>query len=374
MASDQQGDREGAIRAMLVERAGGSRRGSWTAAVAQSSDRRRAGLATAIVLVVVVALSVFAIRVGGGLRGAPTGADAPVAAPTGASIPVPSRPPGVELGRFSSADGPKQTHVIRPDGLALATAFACEGGGEKETYLIHVPHAFDEGGSCGGTSGGGAGDKGTAGSVTVSISSTDSMRWTLIVTGVPETYVTPQPVETPLDAAGSPVPFCTDQTLKASFEAVPEPDGVTEVSGGQLRFEDVSAAACALAGHPMVRFVDEDGQVLGHHTMDRIDERSSTEKGLRPVVLQPGGVAYSQIDWYLPNYYPENDEGDCVQRTVHLLRVDLANRLAGAAQTGFLVVPVPAATACLNGAHGVDGKYGQLSSTVFVDYSLEKAG
>jgi hypothetical protein len=35
------------------------------------------------------------------------------------------------------------------------------------------------------------------------------------------------------------------------------------------------------------------------------------------------------------------------------------------------MVPIGTVTACLNGAHGVYGKYGQLSSTVFVDYAAE---
>jgi hypothetical protein len=118
-----------------------------------------------------------------------------------------------------------------------------------------------------------------------------------------------------------------------------------------------------------VRFLDG-GTPLGHHTMEATDQRSSEEHGLRPVLLGPGGKAYSQIGWYLADFFVPNEEGPCKARTVHALRVDLPNEYAGAAQQGSFDVPIGTATACLNGAHGVLGKYGQLSSTVFVDYAM----
>jgi hypothetical protein len=53
---------------------------------------------------------------------------------------------------------------------------------------------------------------------------------------------------------------------------------------------------------------------------------------------------------------------------VSRVQVDLAYDLSSPGQTGTLDVPVGPVTACLNGQHGALGKYGQLSSTVFVDY------
>jgi hypothetical protein len=174
----------------------------------------------------------------------------------------------------------------------------------------------------------------------------------------------------PADSSGAAVRFCTGRDLTVRFEPVREPNGVTEVSGGQLVLTNTSSSTCALAGRPRVRFL-AGGTPLGSHTMAHTDQRDSEQDGLRPVIVRPDGAAYAQIGWYLPNYYVPNEEGPCRARAVHAVRVDLANSYAGAAQTGSFDVPIGRATACLNGQHGVFGKYGQLSSTIFVDYAAE---
>lgn len=361
MASDDQ-SRDEALRALLVSRpeSAASPRGRLHGL---SPRGRQSAIVTAVVLVAVVAASIAALQIHGAGR-APVG-DSP-STPTPASIPTPTLPAGPVLGRFTSADGPEQTHTIHPDGLALATLFTCTGKGH---YLTSIKHWGEQGGD-GRCDGGGvsSGNKGVAGSTTVRITTDARMTWTFTIVGIPETYVTPTPVPTPLDSAGRPVPYCTAADLTARFARTSMPTGVTEVAGGELVFTNRTAATCALAGYPEVRFV-LDGTAIGRNTMNHVDSRDSIEHGLEAVVLEPGGHAYSQIDWYLPNYYTPNDEGACVARTVTHVAVDLHYDLAAASQTGTFDVPIGSVTACLNGAHGALGKYGQLSSTVFVDYS-----
>jgi hypothetical protein len=384
MVLDQEiDDRDAAVRAMLVAQVQRSAEQPASLADALRSPglgRSRMGLmaavASGVVLVLVIVLSAVAIRVGAG-GGAPAhSGDPSISASDGVTTPTPSdpnaipdveAPAGVLLGRYTSADGPNQTHTIHPNGLALSVRYACTGRG---AYFFGISHDSEDSGdgSCGG--GGGYGNKGHTGALTVTIRTAKTMRWTFVVVGIPETYVTPQPVLSPTDSAGAAVRFCTGADLAVRYQPVLGPNEVTEVGGGQLVLTNTSSSTCALAGHPLVRFLDG-SRPLGHHTMDAVDQRSSEAKGLRPVIVAPGGKAYSQIGWYLPNFYVPNEEGPCQARTVHALRVDLGNRLAGAAQQGSFDVPIGTATACLNGAHGTNGKYGQLSSTVFVDYAAE---
>ena len=355
---------------MLVARAQDSHPASGSGRLV-SPGGRQAAIVTAVVLIAVVALSIAALRITGG-SGPTVGGSPSTASVDGA--PAPPLPAGPVLGRFSSEDGPNQNGTIRPDGLALATLFTCSGAGD---YLVSIAHWGESGGQdpdhtgdCGG-GGVGSGNKGVAGTTTVKIRTDPDMTWTFTVVGIPETYVTPRPVPTPADSTGTAVRYCTGADLTARFQAVKEPDGVTEVSGGELVFTNRSSETCALAGYPEVRFLS-DGNALGRNTMNHIDERDSTEHGLKAVILEPGREAYSQIDWYLPNYYDENEEGTCVKRTVTDVEVDLHYDLADAAQTGRFTVPIGKTTACLNAEHGALGKYGQLSSTVFVDYTLAK--
>jgi hypothetical protein len=363
MAPDQEsGDRDAALRAMLVERVS---RPAETHTARLAPGRLRPALVTAVVLVVIVVLSVVAVRFG-----ADRSAPARGGQPTSSAIerrPAPQLtvPAGKVLGRYSSADGPNQTHVIHPDGLAIATAYVCTG---KGSYFFGVAHDGDQSGSpsCNG-GGGGSGNKGIAGDTTVKIRTAKGMRWTFVVVGIPETYVTPRPIPTPTDTSGTAVRYCTADDLTARFLPRKMPAGVTEVSGGDLAFTNRGSTTCALAGYPEVRFLDGE-KPLGHNTMNHTDERMTEEHGLRAVILRPGGLAYSQIDWYLANYYPENEEGTCDALPVTRVQVDLHYDLASPGQTGTVDVPIGKATACLNGAHGALGKYGQLSSTVFVDY------
>jgi hypothetical protein len=369
-------DRDAAVRAMLVAqvRRSGDQPASLADALAaprQRASRTRfiAGLVTAVVLALVVGLSVVAIGLGGGSGSLPAeGGHPPITTGSGVDWPQPT-PSGVLLGRWTSADGgPNQTHTIHPNGLALSYKFDCSGPGP---YRFSISHDSEESGtgSCAG-GGGGYGDKGHSGPLTVTVRTSKTTRWALVIMGIPETYVTPRPVLTPKDAAGETVRFCTAEDMTARFEPVGQPKGVTEVRGGQLVLTNTSSSRCALAGYPGVRFLD--GRTpLGQHTMEHVDQRDSTVHGLSPVIVEPRSEAYSQIEWYLPNYYPENESGSCQARTVHGVRVDLANTYAGAAQHGSFDVPVGTVTACLNGPWGVSGKYGQLSSTVFVDYSAD---
>jgi hypothetical protein len=363
-------DRDTALRAMLVDRATRSAGRS----VRSGGERLRVGVVTAVVLVAVVALSVLAIRIGGGGR-LIAGEGEATSSPTSAVVlPSPTIPAGTVLGRWTSDGGSVQHHTIRPNGRAIALAIACTGDGE---YFIHIPHVEDEGGGCGGvegsSSGTSSGNKGVPGATTISIKASPKVRWTLTVVGIPETYVTPKPIPTPTDSSGDAVPYCTAGDLQGRFAAHAMPDGVTEVHGGELVFTNTTGATCALAGYPEVRFLS-DGVALGHNTMNHTDDRMTIEKGLRAVIVQPGASAYSQIDWYLPDAN-EQEEGPCEARSVTDLQVDLAYDLSSPGQTGTLDVPIGSTvTACLNGAHGALGKYGQLSSTVFVDYSLTEKG
>ena len=369
-------DRDAAVRAMLVDQV--RRAPDAPASLAQalaappgggSRVRRGAGIATAVVLAVVVAVSFAAIGWSTAhLRSPAIGGSPSVTTRSSIDWPVPT-PSGVLLGRWTSAHGgPNQTHTIQPKGLALSYRFDCSGPGP---YRLTISHDSEEAGtgSCGG-GGGGFGNKGHTGTLTVTVRTGKTTRWALVIMGIPETYVTPRPVLTPKDATGTAVRFCHAGDLTARFASVRMPSGVNEVRGGQLVFENTSVSTCALAGQPRVRFLDG-STALGTHTMAHTDQRSSEEHGLVPVVLRPGGKAYSQISWYLPNYYVPNEQGPCTAQPVHAVRVDLANTFAGAAQTGSLDVPIGTATACLNGAYGVYGKYGQLSSTIFVDYAAE---
>jgi hypothetical protein len=375
MAPDQDIDRDVAVRAMLVAqvRRAADEPASLARALATPPPGRArlrftAAFATAVVLALVVVVSALAIRFGTAGGGAPaTSGHPPVTTSSDAGWPVPN-PSGVLLGRWTSArGGPNQTHTIHPNGLALSYRFECTGPGP---YRLTISHDSEESGdgSCGG--GSGYGNKGHSGALTVTVRTPRTAHWALVIMGIPETYVTPQPVLSPTDAAGAAVRFCTSDELRAGFERMRMHAGVTEANGGQLVLTNTGSSACALAGQPLVRFLD--GRTpLGHHTMAAVDQRSSEEHGLRPVIVPPGGKAYSQIGWYLPNYYLPNEEGPCKARTVHAVQVDIANKYAGAAQKGSFMVPIGTVTACLNGAHGVYGKYGQLSSTVFVDYAAE---
>lgn len=354
MAREQRGERDAALRALLVEQVRIPAAGS-----PDRRDRTRVGVISGVVLVLVVALSIVAIHLAGGTR----------TLPADGGLPTPTEPPGVVLGRFSSADGPNQTHVVHPDGMALAESFECRGDGAYSVSLSHDSD-FSSPDSCTGGNGG-SGNKGHQDDVTVRIRTTPNMRWTLVVSGIPETYVTPQPVPSPTTSGGAAAAFCTAADLDAEYQPRKAPDGVTEAGEGEIALTNRTERICALVGWPMVRFVDDDDTVLGHHTMAAIDERSSTEHGLEPVILQPGDTTWTQVGYYLPNYYSENESGPCEARTVHALRIDLANSFAGPAQTGKLVMPTKSITACLNGPWGTDGKYGQISATVFVDYSLK---
>jgi hypothetical protein len=371
MAPDQEPtDRDAAVRTMLVERV---TRPKEAPAMRLAPGRMRSGLVTAVVLVVIIAVSVLAVRFGSG-RSAPADGGAPTtSASAEAEHPMPKLtvPAGKLLGRYSSADGPNQTHTIHPNGLAIATAYVCQGKGD---YFFGVAHDGDSSGtpSCDG-GGGGSGDKGIPGDSTVKIRTAKDMTWEFVVVGIPETYVTPQPVVSPTDSSGKAVPFCTAADLTAKYEAVALPSEVTEAAGGQVVFTNTSSATCALAGHPAMWFADQ-GATLGNAALERTDERSSEEKGLKPVIVPAGGKAYSQLDYYLPNYYPANDVAPCAVLKVHSIHIDIANRLAGAAQQGTFDVETPTITGCTNSAWGIYGKYGQLATTIFVDYSYDSKG
>lgn len=361
MASEDT-ERDRAVRAMLVDRVASPQTAR---GMRLQPERFRVGIVTAVVLVAIVALSVVAVRFGAD-RGDPAQGGLPASNASSIGVPEPTVPAGAPLGRYTSADGPVQRHTIHPNGLAIAYAMTCSGRG---TYRISISHESEESGDGGCGGGASSGNKGHAGSATVTITMAKDMVWTMVIVGIPETYVTPRPIPTPTDSAGAAVPYCTAADLTARFAPHKEPEGVTEVSGGELVLTNSTTSACALAGYPEVRFLS-DGTALGHNTMNATDDRSSAEKGLRAVILRPGGHAYSQIGWYLVNYYPENEEGACQARAVTAVQVDLAYDLSSPGQTGTLDVPIGKVTACLNGAHGALGRYGQISSTVFVDYSI----
>lgn len=381
MVLDQEADdRDSAVRAMLVAQVRRPAAGAASLGLEPSSARRSrfgvpALVVTCVVLLLVIVLSAVAVQLGGG-RAAPANGGEPSRgvvfdterppSTDAAGIPQVEAPAGKLLGRWTSAGGPNQKHVIDPKGLALSYRYSCTGQGK---YLFSISHDSEESGSGGcGSGGGGYGDKGHTGALTVTIRTAKAMRWSFVVVGIPETYVTPQPVLRPTDSSGAAVPFCTADRLSARFERVVGRPGNVSVAG-QIALTNTTGTPCALAGTPLVRFLD--GRTpLGRHTMAAIDDRSSERDGLRAVVLGPGGRAWTQVGWYLPAFYEEGDEPPCRPLSVHALRVDLANRMAGPAQQGSLDVPIGSATACLDGKYGTDGKYGQLSATVFVDYAL----
>jgi hypothetical protein len=53
------------------------------------------------------------------------------------------------------------------------------------------------------------------------------------------------------------------------------------------------------------------------------------------------------------------------------MQVDLDSDLTRPEQTRRFTLPACSAAACVNGAHGAFGKYGGMSSTVFVDSSTQ---
>jgi hypothetical protein len=362
MSSDQETrDRDAAVRTMLVERVVPP---TEAPTMRLAPDRFRIGLVTAVVLVAIVAVSVIAVRFGTD-RSAPAQGGLPTAS---LAVPLPAMtiPAGRVLGTYTNDGGEVQTHTIHPNGLALASVYSCVGDGQ---FLLAITHDSETGGDCGG-GGGSSGNKGIAGSTTVKVTGEKGMRWKVVVVGIPETYITPKPVVSPADASGKPVPSCTAADLTARYEPVKRPKEVTGAAGGQIAFTNTTTTACALVGYPKVLFL-ADGQVLGHHTMERSDERMTIEKGMTAVIVQPKKVAYAEMDYYLPSYYDEPPLTPCVAESVHAVRVDIASTYANAAQQGVLDVQTGPITACLNGQYGVDGKYGQISASIFVGYSQE---
>jgi hypothetical protein len=341
-----------------------------------SAQRRgntiRLAVAIFIALALVIPGSIYAFTLAG--RTGPAGENGNGDPTTTPSLTTPddsvtqTLPPGKLLGRFTSADGPNQNHTIRPGGLAIATQFVCTGDG---VYSVFVAHGTSESGD-GGCSGGGVGAGGEAvtGAATVKIRTDPDMRWTYTIIGIkPPARVELRPITTPTDSAGAAVPYCTSDDLAARYVAVPGPASDKSDAAGELVFTNRTDQTCALAGYPEVRFLS-DGKPLGNNTMNQIDPRRSTDSGLAAVIVAPGASAYSQVDWYLPGAN-SRFEGTCVERAVKAVQVDLDYDLASPKQTGTISVPIGAATACLNGEHGALGKYGQISSTVFVDYSTQ---
>ena len=327
-------------------------------------------LVTAVVLVAVVASSLVAVRLSSDRGGPATIGDSSAAVPTNPPSPVETLPPGKLLGRFTSEEGPNQDHVIRPDGLAIATQFICSGAGNYSVFVAGGTGESGHGG-CGG-GGVGAGGGGVSGTSHVKIRTDPDMRWTYTVVGfTPPERVTPQPIANPTDTSGTAVAYCTGDDLTAHFDTISAAAAAAlgYKPSGEIAFTNRTTRTCALAGYPEVRFLDA-GKPLGHNTMNQIDPRRSVVDGLRAVVLAPGGSAYSQVNWYRSG--DNKQEGPCVARAVTEIDVDLHYDLAAPSQTGRFTVPIGKATACLNGAHGALGKYGQISSTVFVDYSLNK--
>jgi hypothetical protein len=328
-------------------------------------------LVTAVVLIAVVTLSLVAVRLSSGRDVPATTGSSSAAVPDDSAAPEQTLPPGKILGRFTSKDGPDQDHVIRPNGLAIATQFTCTGAGE---YSVFVSGGTGESGD-GGCSGGGvgAGGRGVSGTSHVKIRTDPDMTWTYTIVGfTPPEHVTPRPIATPTDASGAAVAYCTGDDLTARFSTI---SAAAEAAigyepSGEITFTNTTTRTCALAGYPEVRFLDG-GEPLGHNTMNQIDPHRSVVNGLQAVILAPGGSAYSQVNWYKPG--DNKQEGTCVARAVTSIDVDLHYDLAAPSQTGRFVVPIGRATACLNGAHGALGKYGQISSTVFVDYSLNRS-
>ncbi|GAA4738020.1 hypothetical protein GCM10025783_05670 [Amnibacterium soli] len=327
-------------------------------------------LVTAVVLVAVVALSLVAVRLSGDRElPATTGGSSP-AVLQDSSPPEQTLPPGKVLGRFTSEDGPNQDHVLRPNGLALATQFICTGEGKYSVFTSGGTGESGDGGCSGG--GVGAGGGGVNGTSHVKIRTDPDMTWTYTIVGfTPPKHITPRPIATPTTTGGEPVPYCTGDDLSARFDRISAAaaSAIGYEPSGEITFTNTTKRTCALAGYPEVRFLD-DGKPLGHNTMNQIDPRRSVVNGLRAVILAPGGSAYSQVNWYKPG--DNKQEGPCVARAVTSVDVDLHYDLAASGQTGRFTVPIGRATACLNGAHGALGKYGQIMSTVFVAYSLNQ--
>jgi hypothetical protein len=353
-------DRDDALRALLVrqvEESGPRLRAPQLLTVPQprpaEPSRRRTLLVTVVVAIAVVLASAAALTVRPPVSGGTaTGSASAVATPTG------SPTPGQVLAVLTSDDGPKQTRTIHPEGLALRITTSCTGSG---TFAISVHGDSEESGSCGGE-GSSEGNKGMAGSTTVRVTASDKRAvWRVTITAIAETYVTPTPVATATAADGAAIPFCTSSDLAARFSPLRLSSEVTEAEGGQLVLTNTSASRCALAGYPRLQFLDRAGQLLGRHSNGGSDQRSSTAKGIRPVIVAPGHRAYVQLNYYNRRYFQQNRDSTCAFTDSTAMRVDLANSFAGPGQHGVLVVRTPVIHACENSTL-------QLFDTVFVDY------
>jgi hypothetical protein len=352
--------RDEALRELLVEQADASRANAgtgrasgvgssgWTPSWTRSD--RPALLATVAVVVLVLAASIAALGLVPALRGA-SPAD---------SFSGPRPEPtitGRVLGTWSSDEKPPVHARFDTHGLALAVIITCSG---KGSLFVSIPHEGDESGGCGGVSTS-VGNKAHSSPAYLTVRPTGHVRWTVTVKGVRETYVTPMPVATARAADGAAVPFCAPADLSVSYGLRTLEGAVPRSRTGQLTFTNTGPSRCALAGYPTIHAL-AGGKAVGHHANDWIDERSSIEHGLKPVLLAPGGHAYVQLG---TTPAAQTDQ-PCRPATSSALRVELANRLAGPGQAGALDVRVPSFAACAN------PKALQLFRTVFLDYGLPR--
>jgi Protein of unknown function (DUF4232) len=316
---------------------------------------RRPLVATVVVLVLVLIASIGALQLAPTLRSAPP-AESTSPRPTPAAIDQVIAS-GRLLGVWTSDERAPVHAPFATHGLALAVIITCSGHG---TLFVSIPHGSDEGGDCSGPSSS-VGNKAHASPAFLTVRATGHISWKVTIKGVKETYVTPRPVTTARAADGEAVPLCTARTLSVSHGIRTETDARPHRKTEQLTFTNTGSARCALAGYPKLQFLAS-GRPIGHPSNAQIDEKSSMDKGLRPVVLQPGGRAYVQMA-VSPS---TRTDLPCRPTTTTTLRISLANRLAGAAQSGTLLVRVPPVGACTN------PKALQLFGTVFVDYGLPK--
>jgi hypothetical protein len=323
-------------------------------------NRRRVAIVTSIVAVLVVAVSVVALTL-------PTHRRAPAGSTSADPRPSSSPTVGQVLAVLSSDDGRKQTRSFAPMGMSFNVEYTCVGDG---TLSISVPHNFTSGAACSSGHGSagrpndvGRGNKGTAGTTTITISaSNDALKWKATITAVKPTFTIPQPIATPTTSAGRAARYCTSRDLAARYRSVRWLGGSSDGDQGEIALRNTSGTACFLYGQPQLQFLDATGRPIGRHSNARTDQRGIEFRGIPTVELDPGHLAYVELDASNPTLLKDKPtDATCPTMTSTAMRLSLATTLAGPSQRGTITIRTSAIRACTNDTL-------QLFNTIYLGY------
>ena len=358
-------DRDEALRRLLVRAADASPAprhirtgGAADATPSTAQNGRRVALVTAIVAVLVIAVSVVALT-------HPTGHSAPAESTT--TNPRPSSTPtaGQVLAILASDGKRAQTATFAPDGMSFTVEYTCVGEGD---LTISVPHNFTSGGACvqGSTTRPnrtGGSNKGTAGSTTITFTaSNDAVKWKATIRALAPTFTEPEPIATPTTSAGVAARYCGSSDLIARYRTVQWLGGPTPGDAGEISLANSSATTCFLYGQPQLQFVDSAGHLIGRHSNARTDQRGIEFREIPPVELAPGHVAYIEVDASAPILLKDKAADPTCPTTVSTaMRISLATTLAGTARHGTITVRTAAIHACTNDTL-------QLFNTIYLGY------